>query len=257
MKKFTRIILVALCLWLLLGAAGAVQPETSCFVRDNAGILSEQQRQSLETKAADISREYGTGVYIVTVADFREEGASTVRSCASDWFHKVSDGEGIILFMSMEARDYWIINGGDIARYACTVHAMDKIENSFLREFRKDDWFGGFNDYLNTCRRVLKAGAAGKPMEKFKYTVPLIIGSVSGVLIALFSCSMMQTDMKTTYKQAGAACYVKPDGVNILGRSDQYTHTTTVRRKISSSDSGSRSSGGGSSRSSVSRGGKF
>ena len=258
MKK-TRILMILLCLVVLVGAMAPAGLAASTCVSDEAGILTADEIAALENKASEINEEYDFGVFIATVEDYTAEGAISTKDCADTIYHSMAVGsDGMLLMLSMSDRDYYLLYNGSFAHEACTEKALDKLEASFLDDFGDDDWYEGFDDYLDMSRKVVKAGRKGKPIGESGMGLPLTVGIIAGAVIALIICQVFKSQMKTAVSKTEAAQYLAPDGVQFGTRTDRYTHTTTVRRKIERQSSSS-SSGSGSSGSSGSsgRGGKF
>ncbi|MBQ9347255.1 MAG: hypothetical protein IJT94_07960, partial [Oscillibacter sp.] len=148
------------------------------------------------------------------------------------------------------------------------------VQEAFLKEFRDDDWYGGFTEYLNAIEHYLSGAAddvdreAGEDWNYYGDYVPDYAedegGGLLGVLIVigipvlislLISLGMLGM-MKTVHAGAEADSYLKGE-LNLRVKEDIYTHTTESRVKIKTekSDSGGSSGGGGGG--SFSGGGKF
>ena len=69
----TMLLAIFLCVPAL--AAGFDEAQLN-FVTDEAGILSDQEWRSLETRAEEISLKYKCGVYIIVVDDFVTTGST-------------------------------------------------------------------------------------------------------------------------------------------------------------------------------------
>ena len=65
-------ILLILALFPVMALAESAGKTSFPYVLDNAGILTESQRSSLETRAAEFSEAHGCKLYIVTVKDHSE-----------------------------------------------------------------------------------------------------------------------------------------------------------------------------------------
>ena len=255
MKKLCSLFLVLL----LLAAAASVPAlaEDTEFVYDWAEILSDTEVSALTEAAASISRDHNVGVYIVTLSDMEDYNFHDIEACAETFFNDMelglgADRTGIMLILSMAERDYDIDAHGDFAHYAFTDYGKTTISDAFLDNFRQNDWYGGFYDYLARCEQMLILAEAGEPVD---ITVServsagltpggLICSAALSLLIAWLVCSLLKGKMKTAKLAAEADSYV-PDGTaRITDRQDRFTHTTQTRRKIEKSDS-SRSGGGG------------
>ena len=229
------------------------------LVLDQAGILSEDERSTLQTQAERISETYSCNVHIVILDDMENFSLSnSIESCAEEIRTGYSLGFGtgkdcVMLLMSMEERDYDLCAYGDFGNASFTDYGKDTLENEFLDNFGDNDWFGGFSDYLSKSDEILAMSAAGTPLDVGTVPVsPLISLAISlllGFLIAFAVCMVIKQKMKAVKEKTRAEEYVADGGANITYRYDQYTHTTESRvydppTKSSGSGGTSRSSSG-------------
>ncbi len=140
------------------------------FVNDYAGILNLNEQKELCDRAAQISEQYDFGVGIVVVNDYRDYVEGNIETFAEEVFHSYglgrrSDEAGVILAMSMNERDYDIYTHGDFGNYAFTDYGKQQLANSFLDNFRRNDWFGGFRDYFETCSELLSKASESNPVD--------------------------------------------------------------------------------------------
>lgn len=217
------------------------------YVTDLAGLLTDTQQQSLEALAQDISREYQCGVYIIAVEDFTDYShASGIRQAAEDIYLQYDLGygsrdDGVLLMLSMDERDYALIVYGDNALLAFTDYGQEQLEKTFLDDFRYDDWYDGFEDYLNKSAYLLSLAESGTPLDVEKeggsYFVELLVIILGSCLISGLICGVLVSQMKTAVKGTHATEYITEKGIDIRVRTDRYTHTTQVRRKIQTNNS--------------------
>ena len=239
-------IAIVLCLLVAFFALPAHAAENS-FVFDEVGLLTPEEVFQLEDMAGKISAEYGCGVYIVTMWDYTAYG-STVRSAAENYFTANdlgigSDDNGVMLLLSMMARDYALIAHGHIANTAFTDYGKDAMSESMLSSFRYDDWPGGLTDYVIKSGIYLNSAAEGKPVDvgqDIGIGMTLVMILLIPALIAGIACALMAASMKTAKIKTQADDYRKE--VQITGSQDNYITRTVVRQKIESSSS---SRGGG------------
>ncbi len=244
-------------------ASSASEPKLG-YITDIVGILSQSESAELEEKAREITEKYHCAVYGVILDDFSRY-ADTIEECGESLYQECDlgygeDKDGIILLLSMADRDYTIIDFGEFGNYAVTDYGRDKICDKFLDDFADDEWYDGFEDYLEESAVILEHAKDGTPFGKdtdrfplserilFSYGIALIISMV----IALIVCTIFKQQMKTAVKAGEAENYVLKNEINIYAREDRYTHTTRTERKINN-NSGKSSGGGGSN----SRSGKF
>ena len=222
------------------------------YVSDVAEILSDGQRQDLESTAEKISSQYGCGVYIVTLDDYREyDSKSDMFSFAQDFYRSYQLGigdskSGILLLLSMADRDYSLVTYGSKAHYAFTDYGQRVIASEFLDDFRENEWYEGFSDYLSCCGDLLDRADRGEPLdvvynEHSRMNSGLSLGVIIGVplLISFFACEMMKRQMKPVSRQTGADEYIVPGGINLSLKRDVFLNRSVTRTLIRHEDRGS------------------
>lgn len=228
-----------------VGADGSITYTPEC-VFDMAGLLDADDFCSLEDTALSAAEAYGCGIYIVTVEDMADYGYSDIEGFAEAVFDSLSLGLGIerdcvMLTLSMAERDYILTAHGTVGNGAFTDYGKDLLEDSFLDNFREDDWYGGFWDYIAECEYYLSAYAAGTPID-VEPEVPLTIGEkisaglmfgfLPAILIAFLVCLILKRQLKSARRATDAAHYTVSGGTEITVREDRFTHVTEVRTPI-------------------------
>ena len=239
-------IAILLCLLTLLLAMPAAASENG-FVFDEVGILDQENALQLEQLSGDISAQYGCGVYTAIVWDYTLYGED-VRSAAENYFISREmglgdDDNGVLLFLSMAARDYALIAHGKTGNTAFTDYGKDVLSESFLESFHYDDWPGGLMSYVVTSGTLLESAAEGKPVDAEQGSgigLTLVMVLLIPAAIAGIACAVMASSMKTARIQTRADDY--RGEVQVTGSHDRYITRTIVRQKIESSSS-SRSGG--------------
>ena len=278
MKRCVSLLMILLLLALFPVMALAEQTGEVSFpyVLDNAGILTESQRSTLETRAAELSEEHGCKLYIVTVKDHSEFNPDVYEAAKGIYnFYDLGYGEGkdgVLLLLSMNERDYSFVGHGDKGETICGYESSWLVEDEFLDDFRRDDWYGGFSDYLEACDRQLTKLEKGEDItegadiivgpngqEYHSYNAPgeptrmptgakLGIGIGAPCLIALAICSTFKAQMKTAKEKTTAEEYVVPGSAALRVRDDRFINRTETRVPIQThSSSGRGGSSGGSS----------
>lgn len=257
MKKAISIVFTAVFLLLILtlpaAAAEGAKSGQEC-VQDLAGLLTYDERAELMSEARALSAEYGCGVYIVTVDDYRRYTSGSVVTCATDIFTQNewgygASGDGVLLLLSMAERDYALIAHGDLGNAAFTDYGKEKMADRFLRRFSDDDWYGGFSSYLKSCSKYLKMASEGEPFDVGNDDGSLAgrIGIVAGVptVVAGIVSLGQSRKMKSVKRRTNASAYAAAAGLILRDQQDVYTHSTESRARIVSSSSGGGRSGGG------------
>ena len=279
-KRLFSLFLIALLLLLFPAGALAAEAEASAqaevfpYVLDQAGLLSDSRREALESRAAELSDAHGCALYIVTVQDHTQFNYDVYEAAKGIFnYYELGAGEehdGVILLLSMQSRDYAFAGHGSKGETICGYESSWLIEDEFLDNFRQNDWYGGFADYLEACDAQLTKLERGEDisagaeiitgpdgLEYHSYNAPgqsarmptpvkLAIVIFVPLLAALIVCSVFKAQMKTAREKTTAEDYLVPHSMDLRVREDRFTHRTETRTRIES-DSGSRGGGGGSS----------
>ena len=262
MKRKGIVLLLAL-VFLFSFSVFALAADTEAkldHVTDAADLLTDSQWETLETRAAALSEQYGCGVYIVVVDDMNSfsEGGSGIERFGEQVFtnYLLGYGEeknGVMLSLSMADRDYDILAHGSIGHEAFTDYGKEVLADQFLDDFRYDNWYDGLEDYVNGCGEMLEAWHNGSPIDSYggytERTRGITGGRVFGssaasAVIAFIACAVLKGKNKSVRRQTNANAYVAPGSLALRTQLDQYTHTTEVRRTIESSNRGSGGGGG-------------
>lgn len=256
MKKtrFLGVLLALLLICCLSTAAFAADPQLY-HVTDEAELFTIEQWQALEQRATDISEKYNFGVYIITVEDFRDySNTSNIEKFAVKLYDDYGlgygdDRAGVTLLLSMEQRDYNLDFNSKRSKEIFTEAGRDWMENRFLLYFRADDFYNGFNEYLNTCEEYLEAAQNGEPVGqgqpssadegKLSPAFALIPGAIAALLAGILTSAPMHS-AKT---KRDADQYVVHGGLNLRRRSDMFLHRSVSRRPRETQQSSSGGSG--------------
>ncbi|MBQ1235427.1 MAG: TPM domain-containing protein [Oscillospiraceae bacterium] len=249
-----------LCLSLCMGFALSASAE-SYNVSDAAGLLSYEQLAALDEQSKTVSEYYDCGVYIVIVDDYKSYVPGSIADFSEAVYKSYDLGygegrNGILLALSMAERDYDLCAYGDWAHYAFTDYGKDKLSETFLDNFRNNDWFGGFNDYIANSVSLMDLAKNGNPLDTIIYEyVPEVPGWTPTelmliifvpCLIALGVCSVYRAQMKTAKRQFFAMPYVDESRSHMRVNTDQFLSRNVVRTPIprNDDDDGPRASGG-------------
>ena len=263
--------LSALLLVLLLAVTLAVPAlAAGDWVTDEAGLLTDQQISQLSQRAAALAHSSGVGVYIRTVDDYADYGFTDVETASYTLYHNdslgVGDGrDGVLLLLSVSNRKYAAFVYGDKAELLFPDSALQQLEDGFLDDFRNDDWYGGFSDFVSGCewylQHVAEGGEAGVPVhneveisdstqedtadDSFSLGGALGLSLLISCVIALIVCMVFRSQMKSVRTQTTANQYVGNGGLNLTLSRDIYRYTSQKRRQIPRNDNNNNSTGGG------------
>ncbi len=242
------------------------------YVLDQAGLLSDGQREALEEKAAALSEQHDCSLYIVTVQDHTNYNYDVYEAAKGIFqYYDLGCGEdrdGVILLLSMNERDYAFAGHGGRGETICGNESSWLIEDEFLDNFRNNDWYGGFEDFLDACGAQLTKLENGEDiadgadiitgpdgLDYHSYNNPyetrqrsilprLLAVILIPLAVALIVCSVFKGQMKTAKEATRADEYLVPHSINLRIKEDRFTHRTESRTLIET-DSGHRSGGGG------------
>lgn len=276
MKKRITAIFMVLLMTIILCTPALATNGIMEYVIDPDDLLSYDEWDALENKAAEISQRYDCGVYVQFVYDYADydylSAYKMAESLYYDYDFGMGDGmDGIMLLVSYYTRDYAIYTYGDTAQ---DTFDLDAVEDSFLQYLRDDDWYGGFDAYLAACDEELSGAetiaptepdtsdkadtsaepdASDEPDTSDEPSSPVggILTSVGiSCIVALIICLVLKGKMKSVHRKVEAKQYTANGGLQLTETYDRYTHTTETVRTVENKSSGSSSGGGGS-------GGKF
>lgn len=235
MKQRIFSFLLAFLLLLALAPAALADGAQLSYVTDDAGILTASETAALEKTAQSIAQRYGVGIYLVTVEDASRIDSRGTYEAAYTVYHNYSLGigaerNGAILLLSMNDRAFAHFYYGSESEYAFNKYGQEQIEDVFLDNFRENDWYGGFSDYLTACGEYLALAEEGHPVRRSPVPA-IIISCAAGILIAFLVCSILKRKMKSVYVQARADGYVS-GGLRLSRQTDRFTHRTETRRHI-------------------------
>ena len=223
-------------------------------LKDEAGLLSDDEADSLLAQLDEISERQNCDVIVVTVASL---DGKTAESYADDYFDfngygLGQDGDGILLLLSMEDRD-WAISTHGFAITAFTDAGQNYMTDHFLSYISDGEYAQGFQKYAELCDQFLTQAKEGEPYDTDNLPkgsvafVWLPIDIVIGCIIAFFRAQGKKKRLKTVRKKVSARDYIVQGSLKARTNREILLNRTVSSRDISSSDDSSSDSGGGSS----------
>lgn len=248
-----KIIVTLLCLACLLGltvSAFAASDKPSMI--DEAGLLTESERISLETQAKTLQTVHGFDIVILTV---NSTHGHSPRSYAEQYYDRQGYAdEGILLLISMEEQDWYICTTGK-CQQIFTSYGIDKLGKEFVSYLSEEDYFHGFETFLSTIPTYCDAYDRGEPIDRTLGISHVIIALCIGAAIGGITIAIMRSAMNTARSKPSATEYVKGDTFRMYGNFDMYLYSHITRTPRQTNSSGPH--GGGGNRSHGGGGGKF
>ncbi len=143
---------------------------------DKEHLLTDSQAEALSQRLKEIGDAYRCDVVIVTVSTL---GSKTSEAYADDFFDYngygygavpdengvTRDGDGILLLLSMEDRDFAVSTSGSAIRAFTDYGIQTYLEPLFLPYLSSNDYSGGFTAFANGCDDLLKYASEGVPYD--------------------------------------------------------------------------------------------
>lgn len=243
--------------------------EDISLLMDEAGLLSKDDAAELRRKLEQLSDKWDNDIVIVTVNSL---GGNSPMEFADDWFDyngygrsnsgDITQGDGLLLLISMEERDYWISTKG----YAISVFTDAGIaylgDHLISDGLSSGDYANAFNNFADNCDRFYTQAKNSRPydtgnMPQAKrslsdYVLLLIICSIIGFIVGSIITAIKKRQLRSVRTKTTATDYLRPGSFQLTNSFEQFLfrHVTSVYNPPSSSSSG----GGGSSSHSSSSG---
>ena len=257
MKKFIRILLPIFVFLALFLPVFAIDE----YVRDDYGVLTQEEIQQLNQKAARISQEQQCGIYIRVMPN--REGEAFIEDYAEIIYKRENlgigpDKNGILLILDMNERYYDIAAYGDRSNRAFTDFAKSIMEDDIVERMSKGNYYEAFNYYLDDSEYDLQREAMGEPVDvnhvhtiaeqkaQKRRVATTVAGTVSP-LTSLLICLGLRSRNKSKGLRYDAVDYIPRNGIQLNVVSDQFLYRRehrTPRPKVQSSSGGGFGDGG-------------
>lgn len=252
MKKLFRILF---CFLLFCFSIIPIQAQdNTVWIKDNAGILSSEEAEKLETRINTLADTYDVGIYLYTV---NSRDTDSIESYAEEVYKADSLGlgtekNGILLIMDFSDRSYDIAAYGSTANTCFTDYAKQCMEEAMLSDFSDNEWYRGYDAFLNEAETDLYYGITKNDPVDYNHD-PMTLHAAQNTIrlvsffvplaIALIVCIVIALKNRTARKAAEAAAYT---GTLSLKRHDDiFTHITTHVTHINRNNGGGNGMGGG------------
>ena len=229
--------------------ASAANGEISYLLDDQANLLTDAERNTLNQTLYDVCAKCQCNVVFVTASDLKGATFSfngTAQDYAQRYYETVcgvnTDGVVCLLVLSDEDGDRQVLlygSGKCVKRL--TDSESEAIRKNAISSHNPDST--GYYEFLSAI--ALGVAEAVPPHLKW-YMLPLAF--LIGFGIAMIIMLILKSQLKSVKMERGAVNYVRPGSMQITAARDTYLYSTvsrTARPKNTSSGS-SHSSGGGS-----------
>jgi uncharacterized protein len=256
MKKINLLVILTLIFCIASLVTGFADSDRKLpLLVDDAGLLTDSEESSLNSRLERISEEQECDVVIVTVYSLN---GKTSTEYAEEFFEYYNYGygdkdDGILLLVSMEYSDWWILTHG-FAIKAFTDADLEYISDRFLPYLSDGEYKKAFSTFAELCEEELSQARAGTAFISGKR---LMISLGIGILFALIITGIMKSKLKSVRYQPAASSYVRKDSLNMRVSRDLYLYSRLDRRAKPKDTGGSSTHRSSSGRTYGGRGGKF
>lgn len=150
MRRLLALLLLALCVWPLMGRAQAELrplPVLTARVMDSTGTLTPAQRQALENKLEAFEREAGPQIVILMLAGTAPEDITDYSQRLGDaWkLGRREVGDGLLIVVAKDERKVRIAVAKALEGAVPDLAARQIIQSAIAPAFKKGDYAGGLN----------------------------------------------------------------------------------------------------------------
>lgn len=220
---------------------------------DQAGLLSGEEAAELTEQLNRISEERNCDVVVVTAEGL--EG-KTATEYADDFYDQNGYGmgrerDGILLLISMEARD-WAISTRGYGIQIFTDAGQEYMTEQFLPYLSDGKYADAFRTFADLCEDFIAQADNGEPYDvgnlpkkSYRNYIPFwIAGSFLIAFFLAWGMALMQkSKLKTIHSNETADEYEKEGSLSFSRKEDIFIRQQVISRKIDYDTN----SGGGSS----------
>lgn len=238
---------------------------------DGADLLTEEEEAEIEQLLDDASVRQSFDFVIITADTY--EGDDIIDYAENIYYEKGYADDGVLLFISMEERD-WVITAGGRGNDIFTHNIQDNIADAFLPSLSDGEYANAFETFAQSCENEVIYAKDEDYLNNDHYNYDdydydydydssssraVSIGSIFSTLVfdviiggaaALFVTNNMKKQLKSVQSQTHAARYMRGSQFTLRNKQDNLVNRSVTRHKIQR-DTYVRT--GSSSRSSVSR----
>ena len=175
---------------------------------DSEHLLTDSEAEALSKHLKEIGSRYRCDVIIATVSSL---GRKTATEYADDFFDyngygygavpdangMTVNGDGILLLLSMEDRDFAISTSG-YGITAFTDYGIQMyLESQFLPYLKTNNYNDGFRAFADGCEFLLKTAREGEPFDVFTASEQ----TANGKPVILDMAGLLTTDQVQTFSQ--------------------------------------------------------
>ena len=218
---------------------------------DYAGLLEDDEAETLEEKLDQISEDYDCDVVIVTEESIDGADPTVYADDFYDYndYGTGDDNSGILLLLTMSERKWKMSTHGDAIRIF-TDAGQEYMSDKFVSSLTDGDYYEGFTEFADLCEEFIIQAQNGEPYDVenmpddsisagFLFLMSLAVGFVLALIVSV----VMRCQMKTVHMKPDAADYMKAGSLHINRSRDMFLYNHVTRTaKPKNEDSGGGSS---------------
>lgn len=255
-------LLMSLTLFLIFGVyADDSIADDPIYLRDNAGLLTEDDATALQAHLQSISDQVQANIVVITVDSL--DGKSAQDYADDTYDYDTTSGwrygeDGALFLIAMDERQWAISTSGSCIQF---LHegALDHMEEVIVPYLSDGNYYQAFITFADLtadyCVFEPNDVPAGYHADPYHHTdVPYEVAGLSplgflpvallvGFLLALLPLSAMKSQLHSVKMQSGAWAYQKGNGLRVTHAKDLFLYRHVTKKPIPRDDS-PRSGGG-------------
>ena len=240
-RKFFSAVLLPLFLLLVLiaspilgEAAAKTAASTDTRVMDEAGLLNDADKSSLEKTLADIEKARKVHIAVCTVKDLKGEKAGSAANKLVDKLSNGAENGAMVLLVAPKDRDWYLSTDKKMKERITDDVGTDYLSEKFLPSLKKDDYAAGFKAYAATADEMLayyeKEGKPFDPKAGFSFIALGIAVVLAGGVFFLVRSSLIAS-MSNVTAATEADAYLSHEGVHLTESHDTFLYMNVTRKE--------------------------
>lgn len=247
-----RIFALILALVLFGALAVSVSASNNEMLVDAAGLLSAAQQDALSAKLEKYRDTLQVEIIVITVDSMNGNESEDYANAVYDNYSYGygNNRDGVMLLVSMEDRDWYILANGMGNRYV-NKDAQKLVSDAVVPLLSSGNYSDAFTLFADMSAQLIVDGMDGNIYKApFPFLRNFGIALAISLLIATGVTGKYRGELKSVRAQKAAASYVTDGSLQLTNSHEQYLYhqiTKTAKPKSSSSSgsSGGRSGSGG------------
>ena len=220
-------------------------------VVDDAGLLRQNDLQSLNAKIQQVEQKHGVKIGVIFRQTTGNQNVDTTANHLLKKYYADSQNGGIILLVVMDTRSWNIALDAKLNQRILSYNDVAYLNDGFMDKLHNDNFADAANIFVENVDTLLNYyDQNGTPYDRTEQFNPMALAAAVLIAIVLgFAVrSWLIGSMSNVRHAQEATDYLKRDSIKMTEQRDTYLFTNVSRRpKSSNKSSGGGHSGGGSS----------